>query len=246
MPTFFVTAESITPPTIRITEPLLRHLKDSLRIQPGATLTLIGPSGVRYQTEVVTVTKKALEAKIIDSSPAPARTVPTLVLAQALLKGERMDWVIQKATELGIDRIIPLHTKHGVVKIQPERVEHQLGRWERIALEAAQQSERWTLPTIEHPTDLEQLCRQQTTAATKIILSERSRELPLSKAPLATSTQETIVLLIGPEGGWDTGELQQASEAGFQAVTIGQRILRAETAAIAAISIVQARLGELG
>ena len=246
MPTFFVTAGAITPPTIRITEPLLRHLKDSLRLQPGESLTLTDPSGTRYRTEVVTVTNKALETRIVESSSPPPKTAPALVLAQALLKGERMDWVMQKATELGVDRIIPIHTKHGVVKIQPDRVDHQLARWERIALEAAQQSERWTLPTIENPTDMKHLLQQQASAATKIILSERSRELPLSKVLLARSPQETIVLLIGPEGGWDTGELRQAGDAGFQAVTIGQRILRAETAAIAAISVTQSRLGNLG
>ena len=247
MPTFFVTADAVTPPTIRITDPLLRHLRDSLRLHPGETLTLTDQTGRRYRTEIVQVTTKAIEARILDQTIAPPRTTPTLVLAQALLKGEKMDWIVQKATELGVDRIVPVHTAHGVVKIQPERVDHQKARWERIALEAAQQSERWTVPTIDVPTNLKSLFHRQASATTKIILSERSKELPLAKATLPSGgAQNTIVLLIGPEGGWDTGELHQADEAGFQAVTIGQRILRAETAAIAAISIVQARLGELG
>jgi 16S rRNA (uracil1498-N3)-methyltransferase len=157
-----------------------------------------------------------------------------------------MDWVIQKATELGVDRIVPVHTRHGVVKIHPERMEHQKTRWERIALEAAQQSERWTIPTIDTPTDLKSLFRQQAAASAKFILSERSQELSLSKAPLATGPDQATVLLIGPEGGWDQEELRLASEADFQAVTLGQRILRAETAALAAVSIVQSRLGSLG
>lgn len=246
MPTFFVTAEAVTPPTIRITDPLLRHLRDSLRLQAGEMLTVTDPAGTRYRAEVTKIMPSALEARILDSVPAPARTAPALILAQALLKGERMDWVIQKATELGVDRLVPLHTKHGVVKIQPDRMEHQKARWERIALEAAQQSERWTLPTIEPPTDLQRLFQQQASAAVKIILSERSRELPLAKATLAGGPEAAIVLLIGPEGGWDETELRRSGEAGFQAATIGARILRAETAAIAALSIVQSRLGALG
>lgn len=246
MPTFFVTADAVIPPTIRITEPLLRHLRDSLRLQPGEILTLTDQTGTRYRTKVVHVTAKSLEAQIVETSPAPPRTTPRLVLAQALLKGDKMDWVIQKATELGADRIIPVQTKNGVVKVQPERADHQRKRWERIALEAAQQSERWTVPTIENPIDIKQLLQQQAASETKIVLSERSREFPLTKAALTNDPRHSIVLVIGPEGGWDQEELQQAQESGFQTVTIGERILRAETAAIAAVSIVQARLGELG
>jgi 16S rRNA (uracil1498-N3)-methyltransferase len=145
-----------------------------------------------------------------------------------------------------VDHIVPIHAKHGVVKIQPDRLDHQRARWERIALEAAQQSERWTLSTIEAPTDLSHLFREQAYATTKIILSERSRDQSLTKVPLTTNTGQAILMLIGPEGGWDVEELRLAGEAGFQAVTIGQRILRAETAAIAAVSILQSRLGELG
>jgi 16S rRNA (uracil1498-N3)-methyltransferase len=246
MPTFFVTAESIAPPTVRITGQLLHHLRDSLRLRLGDELTLIDQSGTRYRTEVAQVTTKALEARILDQTTAPPRIAPTLILAQAILKGEKMEWVIQKATELGVDHILPIHTKHGVVKIQPERLDHQRARWERIALEAAQQSERWTLPTIGAPTDLPYLFREQPYATTKIILSERSRDQSLTKVPLTTNREQAILVLIGPEGGWDVEELRLADEAGFQAVTIGQRILRAETAAIAAVSILQSRLGELG
>ncbi len=246
MPTFFVTAESISPPTIRITDQLLHHLRDSLRLHPGDELTLIDQSGTRYRTEITQVTTKAIETRVLDKTIAPPRTAPTLILAQALLKGEKMDWVIQKATELGVDRIVPIHTKHGVVKIQPERLDHQRTRWERIALEAAQQSERWTIPTIEAPTDLPRLLQQQVTTAAKFILAERSKDLSLTKVALPTDAQQAIVLLVGPEGGWDTEEIRLAGEAGFQALTLGLRILRAETAAIAAIAIVESRLGEMG
>lgn len=246
MPTFFIGPECVSPPTIRITDPLLRHLRDSLRLDTGDELTVTDRAGVRYRTEIVQVTANALEARILDKATAPQRTSPTVVLAQALLKGEKMDWVVQKATELGIDRLVPVQTKHSVIRIHPERLDHQRARWERIAVEAAQQSERWTLPTIEVPTDLQNLFQQQAVAAAKIILSERSRNLPVITVPLPTGPEQTVVILIGPEGGWDPEELHLAAAAGFQAATIGTRILRAETAAIAAISIVQSRLGELG
>ncbi len=246
MPTFFVTADAVAPPNIRISDPLLKHLRDSLRLQAGEILTLTDPTGTRYRSEVVTITSKALEARILDVAAAPPKTTPSLILAQAVLKGEKMDWVLQKATELGVERIIPVQTKHGVVKIQPDRLSHQSARWARIALEAAQQSERWNLPTIEEPVDLNRLLTRYQSSPTNLMLAERSTQTALIKVPLPSKSEHSVVLLIGPEGGWDDAELLAAQEKGFQAVTIGKRILRAETAALAAVSIVQSRLGELG
>lgn len=157
-----------------------------------------------------------------------------------------MDWVIQKATELGVDCIVPVHTTHGVVKIQPDRVEHQRARWQKIALEAAQQSERRTIPTIAEPTDLPRLFASHSSATTKYILSERTGETSLATMPLPSGSEQSILLLIGPEGGWDRQELSLAQEQGYRSLTLGARILRAETAAIAAITVLQSRLGELG
>jgi 16S rRNA (uracil1498-N3)-methyltransferase len=246
MPTFFVGSEAVASPTIRITGPLLRHLKDSLRLQPKDTLTVTDDQGRRYHTEVVTVTDRLIESRIVETVAAPARTGPSLVLAQALLKGEKMDWVVQKATELGVDGIIPIQTKNAVVKIHPDRVEHQRERWQRIALEAAQQSERWSVPTIDEPATLPQLFARHAACTSKHILAERSTGTSLNAIPLPVGTDQSLILLIGPEGGWDQEELRLAREQGYGAITLGARILRAETAAVAAISILQARLGELG
>jgi len=245
MPTFFVTPEAVVPPVIRITGSLLRHLRDSLRLQPGEPLVVTEERGRRYRTEVTKVTAQAIESLIVETAAAPMRTSPQVVFAPAILKGERMDWVVQKATELGVDFIVPVHTKHGVVKIQPARVEHQRARWQRIALEAAQQSERWTVPTIAEPTDLSRVPAAYPTAA-KLILAERLSETSIATVPLPTGPDQMIVLLIGPEGGWDEEEQRFVQKEGVTTLTLGSRILRAETAAIAALSILQSRLGELG
>lgn len=246
MPTFFVGSEAVAPPTIRISGPLHHHLKDSLRIQPGDALAVTVDQGMRYHTEVTAVTDRLIESRIVETVAAPARTGPSLILAQALLKGEKMDWVIQKATELGADRIVPLHARRTVVKLQAERVEHQRTRWQRIALEAAQQSERWTVPEIDEPATLLQLFARYAACTSKNILAERSNGTSLSAIRLPDGPDKSVMLVIGPEGGWDQEELRLAGEQGCQAVTLGKRILRAETATIAAISILQARLGELG
>jgi len=245
MPSFFVAPDAVTHPTIRITGPLLRHIKDSLRLADGDVLTLIEEKTRRHRAKIIATTDRLIECRILDTAPAPVRTGPRLVLAQALLKGERMDWVIQKATELGVDQIIPVQTKHTVVKIHPDRVEHQRARWERIALEAAQQSERWTVPAITEPITLSKVAAANP-SADKFILAERSTETSLTTVTLPAGADQTVLLSIGPEGGWDEDELRLTREQGYSALSLGSRILRAETAAIAALSIVQSRLGELG
>lgn len=245
MPSFFVAADAVVPPVIRIEGPLLRHLRDSLRLHPGEPLVVTDDQGRRYRTEITQVTEKAIECRIVDTATAPVRTSPRVVLAQAILKSEKMDWVIQKATELGVDTIVPVQTKHGVVKLKPERVENQLARWQRIALEAAQQSERWTVPTIDKPTDLAKAASSYPAAA-KLVLAERSSDMSMAAVPLQTEPDQSVVLLIGPEGGWDEAELHSLREQGCTVLTLGPRILRAETAAVAAISILQSRLGGLG
>ena len=246
MPTFFVPSEAVAPPTIRITGPLLHHLRESLRLQPGEALTVTDDRGVRYRTEIVEITPKQLLGRILDTAKMPVKTGPSLTLAQALLKGEKMDWVIQKATELGVDRIVPTSAAHSVVKLRADRSEHQLARWQRIAHEAAQQSERWSVPQIDTPATLSQLAADEGTYASKIILAERSEGASLQTIPLPIGLHDRLLLLIGPEGGWSEDELRVAQDHGCVAITLGTRILRAETAAIAAISILQTRLGELG
>ena len=244
MSTFFVHPDAITPPTIRITGDLLHHLRDSLRLHPGDSLTLNDGCGTRYRVEVTHVTSQAIDSRIIDQQTEPARRTSPIVLGQALIKGDKMDWVIQKTTELGVDTIVPLHSTHSVIKLNPERLEHQRSRWERIARDAAQQSERWTIPTIADPIDLSQICRQYASAPVKGILAERSSGSSVATMPLPQDRQHPIVLLVGPEGGWAPDEQRLAQEQGFIPLTLGPRILRAETAAIAALSILQSRLDE--
>jgi 16S rRNA (uracil1498-N3)-methyltransferase len=246
MPTFFVAADTVIPPIIRITGPLLQHLRQSLRLQPGDALTVTDEQGKRYRTTVTDVTPQEITGQIVDTQQFPQRTTPSLILALALLKGEKMDWAIQKATELGIDRIVPVHAAHSVVKLQPDRVAHQLSRWQRIALEAAQQSERWTIPSIEPPAGVPELVARYADCGSKNILAERSNGPSLQTIPLPVRPEQSVILVIGPEGGWNLEELQLAEREGYRAISLGARILRAETAAIAAVSILQSRLGELG
>jgi 16S rRNA (uracil1498-N3)-methyltransferase len=244
MPTFFVASEAIAPPTVRITAPLLHHLRESLRLQPGEALSVTDDRGIRYQIQITEVTSRALIGRILDETPAPPKPSTSIVLVQALLKGEKMEWVIQKTTELGVDRIVPILAGHSIVRPRVDRIEHQRARWQRIALEAAQQSERWSIPVIDEPTTLEHLLTCSKSAVSKILLAERSNGASLRALPLPGNGD--LWLLIGPEGGWKEEEVRQAMAEGFTPFMLGPRILRAETAAIAAVTVLQSRLGELG
>jgi 16S rRNA (uracil1498-N3)-methyltransferase len=156
-----------------------------------------------------------------------------------------MDWVIQKAAELGASTIVPIQSRHSIVQLKPERIETQLARWRRIVLEAAQQSEQWSVPTVAPPTSLAALLTGRKPGTTTLLLAERQQGKSLQRVELPSDHTCPVLVLIGPEGGWSREEMDLAAQAGCEFMTLGRHILRAETAAVAALSILQSRLGNL-
>lgn len=246
MPVFFVFPERIDQQMIAVTGDVLVHLRDSLRITVGETLWFNNGQGARYRVEITDVSKRAVTARILETIQEPLCRTPRLILGQSLLKGEKMDWVIQKATELGVSEIVPIESQHSVVQLKADRVGHQLARWQRIALEAAQQSEQWRIPTIARPQSLSKLLTSRATGTITLMLAERREGKSLQTVNLPQDATGSMLVLIGPEGGWSKEEIQITEQARVEPITLGQQILRSETAAIAAISILQSRLGELG
>lgn len=245
MPVFFVSPECITSPTISITGDLLIHLRDSLRITVGETLWFGNGQGSRYRAEITDVSKRAVTGQILETIQEPPRRTPRLILGQSLLKGEKMDWVVQKAVELGVDELVPVESRHSVVQLRADRVDHQLTRWQRIAVEAAQQSEQWRLPTITAPQSLAALLKNRATGTATLMLAERRDGKSLQTVSLPNEPTGSVLMLIGPEGGWSKEEMDLVEQAGIQSITLGPHILRAETAALATVSILQSRLGRL-
>lgn len=246
MPVFFILPQCITPPTLSITGDLLHHLRDSLRVTIGETLWLGDGQSTRYRAEITDVTKRAATGRILETIQGPPHRTPRLILGQSLLKGEKMDWVIQKATELGVSEIVPIESRHSVVQLKADRFDHQLARWQRIAVEAAQQSEQWRVPMISPPRHLAALLTAHATGTITLMLAERREGKSLQTVDLPQDVTGSVLVLIGPEGGWSQEEIQIAEQAKVVPITLGQQILRAETAAIVAISILQSRLGNLG
>ncbi len=245
MPVFFVPQECVEQPIISITGDLLTHLRDSLRVTIGETVWFGNGNGTRYRAEIADVSKHAIAAHIVETIQEPPRCTPRLILGQSLLKGEKMDWVIQKTTELGVTEIMPIESRHGVVQLKAERVDNQLARWQRIALEAAQQSEQWRAPKIARPRPLSELLADHATSTTILMLAERQGGKNLQTIGLPQGTDSSVLVLVGPEGGWSREEITTAQQVGVETLTLGQHILRSETAAIATIGILQSRLGAL-
>jgi 16S rRNA (uracil1498-N3)-methyltransferase len=216
-----------------------RHLRDVLRLRTGSEINVFDGSGREFLCEVVKVGKNRTELHIGTGIPPTAPESPLdLTLAPALLKGEKFDLIVQKAVELGVRRLIPLITQRCDVKLKDSS--NKVERWQRIALEATKQSGRATLMQIDAPVDFLSLLKTGKRDGI-IMFSERSGG-SFEKVP----AKKEITAITGPEGGWEDSEIEAAREAGAAIVTLGGRILRAETAAITVAAILQHRFGDLG
>jgi len=244
MPVFFIHSTQVEDERVIIADPLFSHLSKSLRTRVGDPLILNDERGRRYHTTILQITKHVIHSKILCiQEPTPSST-PSITLAQALLKGEKMSWVIQKATELGIQNFVPLITERVIPRVSPKNSASHQERWERIALEASQQSERRNVPMILPIQMFEEFLQREDEGAT-IMLAERQENISLSKIPLPSDIQGGITVVVGPEGGWTKEELQTAQSRGYSFATLGQGILRAETASLASLAILQSRVNYL-
>ncbi|MBA3013669.1 MAG: 16S rRNA (uracil(1498)-N(3))-methyltransferase [Desulfobulbaceae bacterium] len=236
---FFIDPTLITGDNTTIIDQEARHISTVLRLKPGNVIELFDGTGLVYQVEISTVSKSSIKAKITKRSYHQLKA-PFLTLAQSVIKGKKMDLIVQKATELGVSTFQPIISQHCDIKTVPNG---QLDRWQRISLEACKQCNRPTpmicLPTIS----IDQLIFQANLSTTKFIFWENSSPAPLPQQ--LTPLDGHVLILIGPEGGFSKSEVQGATRQGFVPKTLGPLILRAETAAITAISIIQFLLGNL-
>ena len=245
MPVFFIQSTRISNQTVTIDDPLLSHLSKSLRIREGETIWVGDEHRVRYHVRVDHLDSNSLRASIIETVTGPPTPPASVVLAQAILKGDRMNWVIQKATELGVTTIIPLLTSRVIARPPAGRIRTARERWQRIAVDAAQQSEQWEFPRVTQPMDLPELFKHVPHAGLHCALFERGAEQRLGSLSIDHTFQGTIVLAVGPEGGWTPEEMQELLDQRFQAISLGESILRSETAPLVALSILQHRLGHI-
>ncbi len=245
MPVFFIQSNRISHHTVTIDNPLLSHLSKSLRIREGEEIWVGDEHRVRYRVRIDHLDLTSLQASIIETIEGPPSPSAPIVLAQAILKGDRMNWVIQKATELGVTKIIPLLTSRVIARPPADRTRTARERWQRVAVDAAQQSEQWAFPTLTQPLTLSESFKHVPHPALRCALLERSVEHSLDSLSIDHTFQGTIVLVVGPEGGWTPEERQELLDQRFQPMSLGKSILRSETAPLVALSILQHRLGNI-
>ena len=223
------------------------HLMYAMRAKVGDEVTLVDDEGAVGRMELTGFTSDSVTMKLVERLEANTESPMNLVLAQCLLKGDKFDWVIQKAVELGAVAIQPLASRNCVVRYEGKKAAAKRERWQKIAEEAAKQCGRTRVPEVLPVASLmDWLNEQDSNERTLLFCYENEEQLPI-KTALRTLSGEVrdITVLIGPEGGFTLPEADTVLQAGGRSVTLGPRILRAETAAIAALSIVQYEKGDL-
>jgi 16S rRNA (uracil1498-N3)-methyltransferase len=229
---FHVHAGDVVDDRLVLREDEAHHARRVLRLPVGAPVVCFDGRGRSWSGRIARYEAKRAIVDGIEPLPEEPSPVPPLQLAQCILKGDRMDLVIQKATELGVARIIPILAERCEPRGDATR---RLERWQRVALEAAKQCERGWVPEIEDPVRLEEALERL--AGPAVAFVERSHT-PLREALAALEGEvTTLTLFVGPEGGWEPAERDALAAARVPCVSLGRRILRAETAAISAIAI---------
>lgn len=215
------------------------YLLRVLRLPVGAALLLFNGDGSEYRAELSAAGKKQATVRVLEQHAVQTESRLHTVLGLGLSRGERMDFAIQKSTELGVSLIVPLFTEHGEVKLDEARAEKRLAHWRQVAISACEQCGRVVPPRIDAPVKLEDWLPGDH-AGLKLVCDQRQeRGLPVQAPP------EGVVLLIGPEGGLSEREIALARGAGFQGIALGPRVFRTETAPVAALSVIQYLWGDL-
>ena len=218
---------------ISLDEQAVTHLVRVLRMQDGDPFRLFNGDGCEYAAELRVLSKKQAEAVIGEVLREDAPLPLQLHLGQVISKGDRMDFTIQKATELGISAITPLTSERCDVRLKGERIEKKMEHWQKVAISACEQSGRNTVPVIHEPMTLSNWL-EQVEADKKLLLH------PHNQQPLESSdAPASVALLVGPEGGFSDLEVGLCQQQGFDGLLLGPRILRTETAALTALSVLQ-------
>ena len=215
------------------------------KARPGELVTLTG-GGREFRGRILSINPREAWVFVFESLVPPTESPTKIILLQALPDKERMELIIQKATELGVYSIVPFKSKRSISLKERERKQPKAHRWQSIAIKAAQQSRRGRVPLIEHYCDFSEALGYAEGSDLKAILWERGNEIPLRDVLRSQGNYAEVALMVGPEGGFDLEEVQRAKERGFIPITLGRRIMRTETAAIALVGILQYELGDLG
>ncbi len=217
------------------------HIARVLRMREGAPLVVFDGAGGEYRAEIARVEGSAVTVRLGERTSGTAESPLKITLVQGISRGERMDWTLQKATELGVNAIAPVLTARSVVRLDEKQAAKKQDHWRGIVIGACEQCGRTHVPAVGTPKTLRNYLSSVKKEGLRLVLSPSA---PGSLAGLA-SVPAKVELLIGPEGGLDDDEIGAARNAGFTPVRLGPRVLRTETAAVVALSVLQALWGDL-
>lgn len=238
MPRLYIPSIPQGQRTVRILGDEARYLLAVLRMKTGEKLELFDSSGSRFRAEIKQAGKNAIVVELQEALQPAREPARRLILLQGILKGQKMDFVVQKASELGVSGIVPLVAERSQVRQTGKRE-----RWRKIAVEASRQSCRSSVPEVEEPVAFEKFFEGKGPMEGFIFWEEGGSSLRGVKPEIS---EKPLFLAIGPEGGFTAAEVKTASGRGLEVKSLGERILRAETAAVSAVTLVQFLLDEMG
>ncbi|HEX9896105.1 MAG TPA: RsmE family RNA methyltransferase [Dehalococcoidales bacterium] len=240
---FFISKESFAGDNVSITGQPAYQITRVLRLKRGDRVTLLDDTGREYETAIESITHDTVQGKVIANEPGIGEPKISLTLYQALLKTDKFEFVLQKGVELGITGFIPFMSERCVVR-KPS--ESRIERWHNIIREAAEQSRRARLPVLYRLVSFTEACEQMNKPSLILWEGEKSRNLAVTMKSEPFHKASALSVFVGPEGGFTPAEIELARRHGIVSVGLGNRILRAETAGLAAISVIMYEKGEMG
>ncbi len=233
----------LTPGTrVALPENAASHLLRVLRLREGDACVLFNGDGHDYDARVVAAGKRGGEVEILARRAVDHESPLRIHLLQGIARGEKMDLILQKATELGVAGIVPVHSERSEVRLEGARADKRLAHWRSVVTSACEQSGRAWIPTVAPPQALRDALAGVSTPGMRLLLDPTADAAPRS---LAAPGDAPLTLAVGPEGGWSPRDRAMLQDAGFSGIRLGPRILRTETAGLAAIAALQARFGDL-
>ena len=243
---FFVPPHSIKESRVALRGTIVHQIRDVLRMRPGDEIVLLDNSGFAHRTELVTIDRDAVRGRVIEKWKLETEPQARITLYQGLLKGQKFEWVLQKGTEIGIVTFVPVLAARCVIGTVNDVSAARIERWERIIVEAAEQAGRAALPHLANAMLFAHACERAGRAGLALIPWEGEHSRGLREALQDIAKSKEIGLFIGPEGGFAEEEIATAQDRGVVPVSLGPRILRAETAGLAAAAAILYELGDLG
>lgn len=245
MPRFYVPTPHIENDQLKIGGNEARHIRRALRLKAGDEIIIFDGLGKEYGGKIVEEGPSSVVMKVQNIFSSKRESPLEITLGQSLLKGEKMDYLIQKATELGVKEIIPFLSSRSVPFLDKSVRLKRHHRWERIAIEASKQCGRGVVPKIEPFQDYSEMLQTAPSNSLRLILLEKEG-IKLKEVLDKSKGKTKVFFIIGPEGGFSQEEIEEAKRTGFITITFGKRILRAETASLCFLSILQYDYGDIG